>query len=271
MQILQRKVPVDGGLQFRGVEPFGHADDLANPDEAPIADNACQKGFFWWLGARILDVPRLKGCQKAGKTVDRREHFNEGDVVLIGEKAMQRLLLLRRGLGRGEMERTVFVAMAMRIGPLDDVLIGPMILLVELLSSRVDRLLAVDDCQQVSAVQIVVSLGVPRGFGDEIILQRPVFIGVREVHSPRLNRLGNFDEQQGFVQRDTHLAGRVHDQTLCIGLQEGHGCGRRDGALLVLIILQGREEIGRAIAVELELFDDVGDAILAIFVQPPKM
>ena len=47
---------------------------------------------------------------------------------------MQRLLLLRLGLGRGEMERAVFVAMEMRIGPLDDVLIGPMILLVELLS-----------------------------------------------------------------------------------------------------------------------------------------
>jgi hypothetical protein len=80
---------------------------------------------------------------------------------------MQRLLLLRLGLGRGEMERAVFVAMEMRIGPLDDVLIGPMILLVELLSSRVERLLAVDDGQQVSALQISVSPGVPHGLGDK--------------------------------------------------------------------------------------------------------
>ena len=57
----------------------------------------------------------------------------------------------------------------------------------------------------------------------------------------RLDRLRNFDEEHGLVERDAKLAGRVHEQALFIGLQEVHRGGRRDGAVLVLVRLDRGE------------------------------
>ena len=145
LQVLQRKVPIDGGLQVRGVDPFGNPGEFANANEASIADDACQKCLFRWPGSSIFDVPRLKGLKKTRETIDRREDFDQGDIVLIGEEMAQRIVVLGLGLGRGEVELAVLVTMEMRVSLLDDVLIGRLILLIKPCGQRLQRLLAVGD------------------------------------------------------------------------------------------------------------------------------
>jgi hypothetical protein len=77
MQVLEREVPVDRGLQFGGVDPFGNPGNLANANEASIADDPRQKCLVRWPGPGIFDIPRLKGLEKARETVDRREDFDQ--------------------------------------------------------------------------------------------------------------------------------------------------------------------------------------------------
>ena len=62
------------------------------------------------------------------------------------------------------------------------------------------------------------------------------------MHRSRLDGRGHLDEQQGFIQRDTPLPGRVHQQALFRGLQKGDGGGWGDRAVLVLVMLDGREQ-----------------------------
>ncbi len=68
------------------------------------------------------------------------------------------------------MERVILVPMKMRISPLQEVVIGMVILLVKPVGQCLQRLLAVGDWQSIGALQIVVPLHLPRGFGDEIIV-----------------------------------------------------------------------------------------------------
>src|SRR5713226_5700889 len=107
MQVLQRKVPIDGGLQFRGVDPFRDLGNLANANEASIADDPRQKRLFRWPRPGIFDIPRLKGVEKARETVDRREDFDQGDVVLSGQECAQGFAVVRLRLWRREMERVL--------------------------------------------------------------------------------------------------------------------------------------------------------------------
>jgi hypothetical protein len=77
MQVLKRKIPVDGRFQFGCVDPFRNPCDLADTNEAPIAEDAREKRFFWRPGPGICDIPRLKGFDKAGESVDGREYFDQ--------------------------------------------------------------------------------------------------------------------------------------------------------------------------------------------------
>ena len=113
MQVIEGKVPVDRGLQFSFVDPFGDPCDLANANEAAIADNPGQKGFFRQPSSSLLDIPRLEGIDKTSQTVDRREDFNQRDVVLVGQESSQGFALFHLGFRCGEMERTIFVAVEM--------------------------------------------------------------------------------------------------------------------------------------------------------------
>src|SRR5438552_15945347 len=80
LQGVQRKVPIDGRLQFRRVDPFGNPGDFANANETSIADDPRQKRLFRWPGPGILDIPRLKGLKKTRETIDRREDSDQGEV-----------------------------------------------------------------------------------------------------------------------------------------------------------------------------------------------
>jgi hypothetical protein len=65
MQVLEGKVPIDSGFELGFVDPFRDPCNLANPNETAIAEDACEKRFFWRSGPGIFDVPRLKGIDKA--------------------------------------------------------------------------------------------------------------------------------------------------------------------------------------------------------------
>src|SRR5262249_48677442 len=98
LQVVQGKVPIDGRLQFHRGDPFGNPGDFANANEAAIADDPRQKRLVRWPGPGILDIPRLKGLEKTRETIDGREDFDQGDVVLLREEMAQRFVVLSLGL-----------------------------------------------------------------------------------------------------------------------------------------------------------------------------
>ena len=186
MQVVEGKVAINRGFEFGLVDPLGNPGDLANADEASVADDPGQKGLLRGLGAGILDVPGRKSLQKPSEPIDRREHFYQGDIPLGGEEVTQWFTLILLGFRGGDVERPVFVEMEVWIRPVQEVLIGLVVLLIKPLGERVQGLLAVGHRLQVRTLQILVSMGLPERLGNQIVIQRPVFVGVLADSRPQL-------------------------------------------------------------------------------------
>jgi hypothetical protein len=223
------------------------------------ANTAWAEGRPWWDPL----LPVLALGHTVAVAVDGGEDLQEQDVLPGREELRQGfriVLLLRR---RAEREARL-PKRDVPIRAVGDVGVGHLILAVESRVQLLQDLVGIDKPLQFRPLEEVRRVALPALPVDQVVVEGPVLVRLREVQGARADRALHVQEQQGLVQRHPEGAGRGHGGPLH-GLQEVQGRRLVEVAVLDLEVRGGvQQSLGLGLALEAQDLEDRAHPLLEL-------
>lgn len=171
------------------------ARDLTQPDVATISADAGEEGALRRAAAPALELPMLELIEAARRAVDGGADFDQRSVLPLREEGQHGGAFTLRCFRRDELTATVGVQFQQLVITRQPLAIGVVVAPVELCGQLVQGRLRVSAVGEFGTPETLGALLLPALLWQQVIVERAVFVRVREIQSPGFERVGDASEE----------------------------------------------------------------------------